>query len=300
MAAAAEVRPEPAHTDGHNISPVWREVRRGVPGVTTVKGVESNVLIQTQGDVWRHLHNNWVVVYGGVLIILVLVAISVFHLAKGTMRLSAPPTGHKIQRFSLFERAIHGIVATCFVLLAIGGLLLMFGKHVLMPVFGHTAISVAMQILKPIHNFLGLVFAAALVVMILMWAKDNLWDKVDAEWIRRAGGLIDRTHVPAWRFNFGEKTWFWIGVTFLGLVVVVSGVLLDFPMILAARGPLTVADLVHGIGAMLMILLSFGHIYMGTIGLEGTSQSMTTGKVDEVWAKDHNLLWYRQVTGKTD
>jgi formate dehydrogenase subunit gamma len=155
-----------------------------------------------------------------------------------------------------------------------------------------------MQVLKPVHNFLGLVFLLALLAMIVMWVKDNLWAKIDAEWIRRVGGLIDRTHVPSWRFNFGEKTWFWFGVTILGLTVAVSGLLLDFPAILELRARLQVANLVHGIGALLMMLLALGHIYMGTIGVEGAYQSMKTGEVDEVWARDHHELWHQQVTSK--
>ncbi|HTZ00498.1 MAG TPA: formate dehydrogenase subunit gamma, partial [Rhodocyclaceae bacterium] len=286
--------------DGHNISPLWREVRRGEAGRTTIKTVDAGVLIQMEGNAWRHLHNDWVVVYGGLLLVVVAASIAAFHRWKGTLRLSAPPTGHRVQRFSRFERAVHNTVAGSFVLLAAGGLLMMFGKHVLMPVFGHTAIALLMQVMKPIHNFLGLVFAVALAVMIAMWAKDNLWARIDAQWIRRAGGLVDRSHVPSWRFNFGEKTWFWFGVTMLGLTIVASGLLLDFPMILAARGPLTIANLVHGIGALLMILLSLGHIYMGTIGVEGAPEAMKTGDVDEVWARDHHELWYHQVTDKTE
>ena len=179
-------------------------------------------------------------------------------------------------------------------LLAIGGLMEIFGKHVLVPFLGHTLFSLVLQVLKPVHNFLGLVFIVALLAMIVMWAKDNVWNAIDAQWIRRAGGLLDRSHVPSGRFNFGEKTWFWFGVTILGLTVSGSGLLLDFPTFLELRSSLQLANLVHGISALVMILLALGHIYMGTIGVEGALDSMRNGEVDEVWAKDHHEVWYRQ------
>ena len=85
----------------------------------------------------------------------------------------------------------------------------------------------------------------------------------------------------------------------LGLTVTASGLLLNFPSILQIRADLQVTNLVHGIGALLMILLGFGHIYMGTIGVEGALDSMKTGEVDEVWAKDHHQAWFEDVTAKS-
>lgn len=299
-APTASPQAAPAPVAPHNAAPMWREVRHGDQGFTTIKGAETGVLVQMEGNAWRHLRNDVVTFWGGLLVVIVAVAILLFHRAKGQLRLSAPPSGRKLERFSKPERLVHGVVAGTFVLLAIGGLLLLFGKHVLTPILGHTLVALLMQLMKPIHNFLGLVFVVGLVIMILMWARDNLWASIDAQWIRRAGGLLDRTHVPSWRFNFGEKTWFWFGVTILGLTVAASGILLDFPSILETRAKLQAANIIHSVGALLMLVLSFGHVYMGTIGVEGAMQAMKTGSVDEVWAKDHHELWYRQVTGKAE
>jgi formate dehydrogenase subunit gamma len=41
--------------------------------------------------------------------------------------------------------------------------------------------------------------------------------------------------------------------------------------------------------------LSLGHIYLGTIGLEGSYQAMRTGYVDETWAREHHQYWYDEV-----
>ena len=282
----------------HNATPFWREVRKTDQGITTIKGAETGTLVQMEGNAWRHLRNGPVTLWGGLLLLAMTVTVLGFHAWKGQLRLSSPATGKRVTRFTASERMVHNTVAGSFVLLAIGGLMLLFGKHLLAPVLGHTLVAFMLQILKPVHNFLGLVFVAALLIMILMWAKDNLWAAVDAEWIGRAGGLFDRSHVPSWRFNFGEKTWFWFGVTILGLTVSVSGLLLDFPAILELRAKLQIANLVHGISALLMMFLALGHIYMGTIGVEGALEAMKTGDVDETWAREHHELWYQQVSGK--
>ena len=295
-APAAPVKLAQAGT--HNAAPMWRDVRKGDPGITTIKGAETGVLVQTQGNAWRHLRNGPVTLVGGALLVLVFASILLFHAWKGTLRMSARPSGRRLVRFTPAERMVHNTVAVSFVLLAGGGLLMIFGKHIAIPFLGHTVFSWLMQLLKPVHNFIGLVFVVALLAMILMWARDNVWDKIDAEWIRRAGGLLDRGHVPSGRFNFGEKTWFWFGVTILGITVSATGLLLDFPVYLALRENLQVANLIHGVGALLMILLALGHIYMGTIGVEGALQSMKTGEVDEVWARDHHEAWFDQVTAK--
>jgi len=284
--------------ESHNAAPMWRSVRRGDAGITTVKGAETGVLVQSEGNTWRHLRNGPVTLIGGILLLVIAGLIGAYYAWKGQLRLSSRPTGRKIPRFTLAERVVHITVAACFVLLATGGLMMIFGKHVLVPFLGHTIFALLLQVLKPVHNFLGLVFLAALLVMIIMWAKDNIWDRFDAEWIRRAGGLLDHTHVPAGRFNFGEKAWFWFGATMLGLTVSASGILLDFPTILELRASLQTVNLVHAIGALLMTAMAFGHIYVGTIGVEGALEAMQTGKVDEVWAKDHHSAWFEQVAAK--
>jgi formate dehydrogenase subunit gamma len=34
---------------------------------------------------------------------------------------------------------------------------------------------------------------------------------------------------------------------------------------------------------------------MGTIGQTGAYQAMSTGYVDETWAKEHHLYWYNDI-----
>jgi formate dehydrogenase subunit gamma len=52
---------------------------------------------------------------------------------------------------------------------------------------------------------------------------------------------------------------------------------------------------------MLFIALILGHIYIGTIGMEGAFEAMWTGEVDLNWAKEHHRQWLEeQATDRGD
>jgi formate dehydrogenase subunit gamma len=70
---------------------------------------------------------------------------------------------------------------------------------------------------------------------------------------------------------------------------------MDFPNYGWTRGEMQIANIVHAVGAIVLLALSFGHIYMGTVGVEGAYESMKTGYVDETWAKEHHAIWYEDV-----
>src|SRR3546814_1294773 len=82
-------------------------------------------------------------------------------------------------------------------------------------------------VLKTTHNFVGPVFAVSLVVVLITFAKDKLFKRYDLTWLRKGGGLLRAQHVPAGRFNAGEKGMFWVGLLLLGLIAVASGLFLD-------------------------------------------------------------------------
>ena len=278
----------------HNQAQLWRDARSGQAGFTTVRGPETGVLIQSGGETWRELRNGPITLYGGILLCVVVAAIGLFYLRRGMIRLSGPPTGRQIQRFSSIERMAHWSMAVSFVILAVSGLVLLFGKHVLLPVFGYTLFNWLAVIGKNLHNFIGPLFLLSIVVSFFIFVKDNVWKAEDAEWIAKAGGLLSGEHVPSWRFNFGEKFMFWFGVVFLGLTVSVSGLIMDFPNFGQLRDTMQTVNIIHAIGALLFVCLMLGHIYIGTIGMEGAYASMRHGHVDEVWAKEHHELWYNQ------
>ena len=285
---------ERAMTQPGNNAPVWREVRSGQRNYTTAEGREAGVLVQSSGDTWRHLRNGPITMYGGWLIVIVALAIGAFYLVRGSIKTHDRPTGNLIYRFSVVERWAHWTVAISFCLLAVTGLIMLFGKYVLLPVIGYTLFGWLTLLGKNVHNFIGPIFIASIVVFFLIYVKDNWPSKDDLAWITSAGGLFSGKHVPSGRFNAGEKSWFWLGVVGLGVISGISGLVMLFPNFDQLRLTMQQANVVHSVSGILFIALALGHIYVGTIGIEGSYQAMRTGYVDESWAKEHHELWYEE------
>jgi formate dehydrogenase subunit gamma len=285
-------------TQPYNNAPLWREVRSGtVDSYTTtqVRGRETNVLINAEGEGWRQFRNGPVSLIGGAGIVVVALLIWAFYRWRGEIKLSEPPTGRMIQRFTEWERLNHWTVAISFVVLGISGLVTFFGKHVLLPVLGYTLFSWLAKIAITLHNFVGPVFFVSIIALFFTFVKKNGWRPYDFIWLKKGGGLVRGEHVSSGFFNAGEKLWFWGGLTFLGLIVSCSGFVLDFANFGQTRNIMQLANMVHGIGALLFVAGSFGHIYIGTIGMEGAYAAMRKGLVDESWAKEHHDLWYKDL-----
>jgi formate dehydrogenase subunit gamma len=260
---------------------------------------EAGVFQQAEGQWWRTVRNGPVTVYGGWLLVILPILILTFYKIFGPLHLHGAPTGKLIQRFSAAERHVHWLTAGTFVVLALTGTTILFGKHVLLPVIGYHAFSWMAVIAKNIHNLAGPLFFVSVVLLFKRYVKDNLLHKIDMLWIKDAHNVLrGKSHVPSYKYNAAEKAWFWGGVTLLGLIVSLSGFVLDFPNFEQGRHVMQIANLVHGIGAILFISAGLGHIYMGTIGADGALQAMKTGMVDETWAKEHHELWYEEVKGK--
>jgi formate dehydrogenase subunit gamma len=284
-----------------NNAPVWEQVRKGEnPYQTTqVRGVETNILVQTQGEIWRQIRNGPITVYGGWLIIAVLIAILAFFLWKGPIKVHGQPTGRKILRFTTWDRTIHWTVAISWVLLAISGLVLLFGKYVVLPLFGYTLFSWLAILSKNLHNFVGPVFMVGVVLMFFTYVGRNIPRAYDLTWLAKGGGMVSGKHVPSGFFNAGEKIVFWVGLTLFGIVISLSGLVLLFPNLDQGRVIMQYANIVHAITAVLFIAMICGHIYLGTVGLEGAYDNMRhDGLVDETWAKEHHEYWYNEVKGK--
>lgn len=303
--AAERVRSQPG-----NNAPVWRAVRETgtQPAYSSLPGAEQGVLIQsmvqypgsrltTAGEAWRQVRNHWIIPYGGALMLVAVLALALFYWRRGPLGGHLPDTGRQVERFTPFERSAHLLNAASFTVLAISGLVLAFGKFVLLPVIGSTLFGWLTYALKTAHNFVGPLFAVTLVIMIITFARDNLPRAGDLGWLVRAGGMIGGKEVPSHRFNAGEKVLFWAGVLLLGGIVVGSGLVLDkvLPGLAYLRGDMQVAHMIHAAAAMLMMALFLGHIYMGTIGTRGAWQGMRTGWVDEAWAAEHHALWLADI-----
>ena len=279
-----------------NNSPVWRDVRSGEinPYQTTqVRGPETRVLIQTEGEMWRRVRNGPITVYGGWFLVIAFVAMLLFYWWRGKIMLDSPRTGRLMVRFTAWERTVHWAAAISFVILAVSGIFMLFGRYVLLPIFGYSIFSALTTLGKNLHNFVGPLFVVCTVLLFFIFVRDNVPRKHDWVWIRRGGGFLSREHVPSGRFNAGEKSWFWLGVVVLGLFVSATGLILDFPNFGQTRETMQIANIIHAASSVIYMGLSLGHIYLGTIGMEGSYDAMRHGVVDETWAKEHHELWYR-------
>ena len=278
----------------------WREVRRGVPGTTTVSGLERGVLIQNSGQNWRRIRNGIIAGVSPWILAAVFAAIALFFAVFGQDKIEEPGNNETVPRFSLAERWLHWITALLFVIMAVTGLSMLFGRALLIPVFGLTAFGALMSVSKVIHNWAGPVFLAGVLIEIVAWIRYNIPKKIDFVWFKKLGGMTGKKPRPhSEKINGGEKAWFWVLVV-AGLGIGASGVVLDFPNLGFSRWGMQAAEVIHASLAVLFIAASFGHIYIGTIGAEGTFRGMWHGKVSAAWAKQHADLWYAEKTGQKE
>ncbi|MBE0621593.1 MAG: formate dehydrogenase subunit gamma [Burkholderiales bacterium] len=292
---AQETQAQRQQVQPGNNAPTWRAARSGVAGYTSVQGRETGVLIQSEGETWRQLRNGPITRYGGWLVVLVLIAMGAFYMVRGPLGLHSPPTGKMIERFSAFERIAHWSMAISFCILAITGLTMLFGKHLLLPIIGHTLFSWLAELGKNLHNFVGPIFLFSIVVFVIKFIRDNLPRAYDITWLAKGGGVIGDEVVPCGRFNAGEKLWFWGGVIGLGTISGASGLVMDFPNFDQSRSVMMIANIVHVVSGVWFIAWSLTHIYLGTIGTTGAYEAMRNGYVDETWAREHAQYWYEDV-----
>jgi formate dehydrogenase subunit gamma len=264
-----------------------------IQGRVSIPDQRSSVLMQPAGREWREFRNvalRWI---GGVAMLGMLAVLVIFYLARGMVRLESGRSGRTIVRFNTYERVVHWMTATCFVILAISGLNITFGRPLLLPLIGFDAFSEWSQWAKFAHNYLSFPFTIGVVLIFLMWIGGNIPNKLDLEWIKRGGGLIGHDHPPARRFNAGQKGIYWIVVIGGGLVAA-TGYQLMFPFYVSGIEGMQIAQIVHSIVAVLFIAAMLAHIYIGTIGMEGAFEAMGSGEVDVNWAREHHSLWLDQ------
>jgi formate dehydrogenase subunit gamma len=264
-----------------------------IQGRVTIPDQRSGVLEQPAGRDWRNFRDVTLRWIGGIAILGMLAALIIFYLTRGMVRIEGGRSGRTLVRFNAFERTVHWMTASCFVILAISGLNITFGRPLLIPLIGLEAFSDWSQWAKYAHNYLSFPFTIGVIVIFLMWISGNIPNKVDVDWIKRGGGLVGDDHPPAYRFNAGQKLMYWV-VVLGGGAVAVSGYLLMFPFYTSGIEGMQIASVVHSVVAVLFVAAMIAHIYIGTIGMEGAFEAMGSGTVDVNWAKEHHSLWLEQ------
>lgn len=290
----------PPNTRGtHSISDMWRDIRQGKGGLVTIGGPEGGVAINANGAWWSDLREkDGVLIRSGAIGLAgILAVMAVYYALRRRIPIEGGRSGRKIMRFSLAQRVIHWTIACVFLLLGFTGLILLFGRPFIIPLIGTGAFSVLASASKQAHNLFGPIFTVSLVALFFSFVRGNFPSGSDFRWLLKGGGLLGG-HVRAGRYNLGEKGWFWITVL-AGISLSGSGFVLLFPGLTDARDLMQDAGLIHGIAALIFIGFAIGHIYLGSIGTEGTLEGMTTGDVDENWARTHHDLWLAETKPDT-
>jgi formate dehydrogenase subunit gamma len=269
-----------------------------ISGRISIPDQMASSLIQPAGRDWRDFHRSKLPIIGGVAIIGMFVLLAIFLLVRGRIRVEHGFSGVKLLRFATFERFTHWLTASCFIVLALSGLNISFGRVLILPLFGPDAFATMSAYAKLAHDYLAFPFMLGLVIMFLIWIKDNIPGKLDLQWIKKGGGMLKNgEHPPARRFNAGQKGIFWI-VILGGSLMSLSGWFLLFPYLPGNVTALQFWTVIHAVIAMLFIAAMLAHIYIGTVGMEGAFEAMGTGEVDLNWAKEHHSLWVEEEQAK--
>jgi len=268
-----------------------------IQGFIWIPDERASVLVQPEGRTWRYFHEvllHWI---GAVVIVGMVVLLAIFYWLVGPLRMPGGRSGTRVRRFSTFERFSHWLTATSFVVLALTGLNITFGKLVLLPLIGPEAFSTLAQYAKYVHNYISFAFVLGLALIVINWVKDNIPRKIDIVWLKEGGGFIPSKHPQAGRFNAGEKLVFWFAFG-AGAAVAISGYLLMFPFYVTNIAGMQLAQVVHALIAVAFIAVIIGHIYIGTLGTEGAFEAMGAGSVDLNWAKGHHGKWLEDEIAK--
>ena len=321
---AADLQQQLGTLGGVSDPELWRALRYGTANISVSAGGEvATVLVQDGGMRWLLMRNGPVAEYtayglGGILALLVL-----FYLLRGKIRIDGEKTGRTVTRFKAVERFAHWVLAGSFILLGLTGLYSLFGRMVLIPLFGKETFASIALVSKWVHNNVSWAFMIALVVIFFMWVAHNLPNRTDLKWLAMGGGIFKKgVHPPAKKFNAGQKLIFW-SVIVLGASISASGLSLLFPFempmfaatfakmnalgltemlgmeplrtVLAPQEEMQLAQLWHTIVSCVLIVIIIAHIYIGSVGMEGAYDAMGSGEVEEQWAREHHSLWLDEI-----
>jgi formate dehydrogenase subunit gamma len=267
-----------------------------IEGRVSIPNQSAGILIQPDGRDWRQFRTQVLTITGIVAVVGTIAALGLFYMLRGKTRIDAGRSGRRVQRFSLFERVNHWMTAVSFVLLALTGLNITYGVYVLRPVIGPEAFTTLTLWGQAAHQALAFAFMLGLIAMVVLWARQNLIRRIDIQWIK-AGGPLSKNHPPAGKFNAAQKALYWATVLG-GTLLSISGLLLMLPGLLDNVILNQWAHIAHGMVSMGMIAMILGHIYIGSVGMEGAFEAMRDGQVDYNWAREHHGAWLAEETSR--
>ncbi|HDO52921.1 MAG TPA: formate dehydrogenase subunit gamma [Rhizobiales bacterium] len=283
-------------------SEIWRAVRKGVKGTVSIPDKKAGHLVQSEGDSWRAVRNGPIATWGVIGLAGVIALLAVFFLIRGKIRVEHGMAGRTITRFTDIERIGHWLLAVSFIILAVTGLNITYGKYFLLPVLGKPAFAALAAGGKWLHSYVAFAFMAGLAMVLVLWIRENFPDKYDLIWFLKGGGMIVKgVHPPSKKFNAGQKILFWL-VIWGGLGLSLTGIALlfpfqiDFPAGMEPVQQMQFATTWHAVIALVLTIVVIAHIYIGTMGMEGAFDAMGTGEVDENWAREHHSVWAKEVS----
>ena len=311
-----EAREAFGHSEGaSSSSDFWSQLRHGAEGYSAVTGMggQAGLAIQSTGESWRQFRNTELATYGWWGLAAITALCLLYYLIAGPIRIEGGRSGRVIERFAFSERTGHWVLAISFIILAITGLNMLYGRDVLMPLMGKEAFAAMTLGGKWAHFISAFFFMIGVVWITIQWIRYNIPDWTDVKWVAMGGGFIGKgIHPPAKKFNAGQKIIFWL-VVLGGVSVSLSGIALmlpfefamfaktfaainsvlgtELPTNLSPMEEMQLSQLWHTIVALFLTAVIIAHIYIGTIGMEGGFEAMGSGKVDYNWAKEHHSLW---------
>ena len=301
-----------------NDAETWRMIRRGARGTVSHPVKRTGVMITSSGQGWRAMRDGFVTVFGLIAIGGILLALLAFYLVRGRIPIEAGFSGRTVLRFNSLERFVHWVTASSFVVLGLTGLNMLYGRDIIKPIIGGNGFSTVTEWGKYAHDFVGFAFIAGIIMILIIWVRDNMPRKIDIQWLAKGGGMFSKgVHPPAQKFNAGQKIIFWLTIlaggslAFTGVCLlfpltfapfswsfaVLNFVGFDLPASLTLVQEMQLTQLWHAILALTMIAIILAHIYIGWLGMEGAYDAVGTGYVDENWAREHHSLWMAETKG---
>lgn len=301
---------EPGVTDPRRLVESWRipnddarpllKAPARLEGATSLPYANADLFEQPRGRTWRTRHNVGAREIGAWVVLGVSLLLALFLAWRGRVPIAEGKSGRKLLRFGSLERANHWMTATSFLVMALTGLVFLFGRTILQPIVGGQALGDIALVSAWLHMASAIPFTLGVATMIVLWTRANLPTKLDWHWLKQGGGFLDDSgdNPPARKFNAGQKLVFW-SVVLGGGALIASGVTLMVPFFLFGLDGMQWAQLIHSGFAVFMIAVIIGHIYIGTVGMDDAFWAMWDGQVDRNWAKEHHSIWYREVTGES-